>query len=256
MNFKSLRVALAILLILPQQLAFAAPNTPFYTISIDSTAFSGPGGLTVDISGTGNANPYAGQISQHDVEVNWGDGTAVDPDSDNYTFADPTPAPDKTNDFTGTWTNTHTYAQPGTYEIKVKLYHKNSPGAEASEDIEIIDVGTGNLTVVKVVNGGTAVVSDFPLFIDQTLVTSGSTTALVPGTYTVSETTNADYVGTFSGDCDATGAVTIAEGDNKTCTLTNDFGPVAGFVVDFGDKTSGLKRNKATEVIFNAVHQN
>jgi uncharacterized repeat protein (TIGR01451 family) len=38
----------------------------------------------------------------------------------------------------------------------------------------------------------------------------------------VSEAAVAGYTGTFSGDCDATGSVTLALGDAKTCTLTND----------------------------------
>ncbi|WKZ29124.1 MAG: hypothetical protein QY323_00175 [Patescibacteria group bacterium] len=84
---------------------------------------------------------------------------------------------------------------------------------------------TGVLTVVKVVinnDGGSAQVSDFPLFINQTSVVSGSANVLSEGSYVVSETGSPNYAASFSGDCDASGLVTISSGDYKTCTITND----------------------------------
>ena len=55
--------------------------------------------------------------------------------------------------------------------------------------------------------------------------TTGAVTSTV-GTHTVSETagtgTNlSNYTTTFSGDCNASGNITLAAGDNKTCTITN-----------------------------------
>jgi uncharacterized repeat protein (TIGR01451 family) len=79
------------------------------------------------------------------------------------------------------------------------------------------------LTVIKKVVGGTLGVSDFPLFINSTQVQSGSTHTLTPGTYTVSETNRANYNASFSGDCNASGQVTLNHGDNKTCIITNTF---------------------------------
>jgi hypothetical protein len=82
------------------------------------------------------------------------------------------------------------------------------------------------LTVIKVVtnnNGGTAQASDFTLFIDETVVTSSQTNSLSAGTYTVSESGGpSGYLATFSGDCDESGSVMLSDGDNKTCTITND----------------------------------
>ena len=81
------------------------------------------------------------------------------------------------------------------------------------------------LTVTKVVtndHGGSAIVGDFPLFIDNTSVTSGAQTELLPGSYTVSEAGMAGYMGTISGDCAPDGTVTLAPGDVKSCTITND----------------------------------
>ena len=80
------------------------------------------------------------------------------------------------------------------------------------------------LTVTKVVvNGpsGTKVVGDFPLFVDETPVTSGVANTFSIGAHTVSETTDPDYGATFTGDCAADGTITLVLGDVKTCTITN-----------------------------------
>lgn len=84
------------------------------------------------------------------------------------------------------------------------------------------------LTVTKVVtndDGGNAVVSDFPLFVNQTSVTSGIQSSFNPGAYLVSETSEEGYVGAISGDCDANGNITLAAGDVKSCTITNNDQP-------------------------------
>ena len=96
---------------------------------------------------------------------------------------------------------------------------------------------TGTLTVIKMVDntanpGATATPADFMMHVmnGTTDVTgspqAGSATGtpymLDPGTYMVSETGGpSGYTATFSGDCDSTGAVTLAAGDNLTCTITN-----------------------------------
>lgn len=81
------------------------------------------------------------------------------------------------------------------------------------------------LTVTKIVtnnDGGEAVVSDFPLFVNGNPVVSGDQNTYNAGNYTVTETNQSGYVGTFSGDCAADGTVTLNPGDVKTCTLTNN----------------------------------
>ncbi|MBI2414399.1 DUF11 domain-containing protein [candidate division WWE3 bacterium] len=77
------------------------------------------------------------------------------------------------------------------------------------------------LTVTKIVEGGTNQVSDFPLFVDATSVTSGETNEFNQGSYTVSETNQTGYTGVISGDCDANGSITLNVGDTKACTITN-----------------------------------
>ena len=86
------------------------------------------------------------------------------------------------------------------------------------------------LTVNKTVindNGNTKVISAFPLFIDGDSVTSGATNTTTIGLHTVSETADSGYTGTIGGDCAANGTITLALGDVKTCTITNnDIAPV------------------------------
>lgn len=85
--------------------------------------------------------------------------------------------------------------------------------------------GPAKLTVTKVVvndDGGTATVSDFPLFVSGVAVTSGVQNQFPPGTYTVSETGKAGYTATIGGDCAANGSITLAANDVKVCTITND----------------------------------
>ncbi|MDO8482815.1 MAG: SdrD B-like domain-containing protein, partial [bacterium] len=82
------------------------------------------------------------------------------------------------------------------------------------------------LTVTKVVvndNGGQLQISDFPLFVGATGVTSGVQNGFDAGTYTVSETPQTGYafVG-ITGDCASNGSITLNLGDVKACTITNN----------------------------------
>jgi Tfp pilus assembly protein PilV len=82
-----------------------------------------------------------------------------------------------------------------------------------------------HITVNKVVtnHGGTKTVANFaPYKVGTTTVTSGVSTVINSGTYTVSETADPNYIQTFSGACNASGSITLAPGDNKTCTITNE----------------------------------
>lgn len=94
--------------------------------------------------------------------------------------------------------------------------------------VEFGNVQRGYIVVNKVVindNGGTAVVSDFPLFVDSTSVTSGQVLEVAVGNHTVSETNSNAYTSTISGDCANNGVVTVAAGETKTCTITNNDKP-------------------------------
>jgi len=81
------------------------------------------------------------------------------------------------------------------------------------------------LTVTKVItndNGGAKQIADFTLRVDEAVVTSGAATTLEAGSHTVSEDPTVGYASTIGGDCAADGTVTLALGDDKSCTITND----------------------------------
>lgn len=85
----------------------------------------------------------------------------------------------------------------------------------------------GTINVVKLVindNGGTKTIADFPLFINGTPIASGSTNTLFASSskYAVTEITDPNYVGTFSGDCDADGVMYLHPGEDQFCILTNN----------------------------------
>jgi hypothetical protein len=95
-----------------------------------------------------------------------------------------------------------------------------------------VSAGPPRLIVIKHVinnNGGTKAAADFTITVSGTAVAGGTTSfpgaeapgttlTVSPGTYTVAETVLTGYVPTFSGDC-ING--TIANGETRTCTITN-----------------------------------
>ena len=85
------------------------------------------------------------------------------------------------------------------------------------------------LTLVKTVindNGGLATEGDFQAYIDTDAVDWDAETTLDAGNYTASEDELTGYTASdWGGDCDADGSITLANGDDKTCTITNDDQP-------------------------------
>ncbi len=100
------------------------------------------------------------------------------------------------------------------------------------------------LIVVKIVvndNGGTSAISDFSLHVATTStgmaetigVSSGATTTVLAGTWTVGEIQKSGYTATFGGDCNSSGQVTLGAGETKTCTIVNnDVAPSATACAD------------------------
>lgn len=152
------------------------------------------------------------------------------------------------DDADGTLSNTQTFNSlaPGTYSVtEGAVSGWNSDGGvcsdgspasaislEASENVTCTftnTLQTAHLTLVKTVmndNGGIAVVSNFPLFVNAVPVVSGVSNELNAGNYTASETNLPGYTASvWGGHCAANGSVTLAPGDNKTCTITNNDQP-------------------------------
>jgi hypothetical protein len=183
----------------------------------------------VKIEGSGAGN---GQVSNFDVEINWGDGTI----GTTTTIFDP---PSGNNNFTFDFSGTYSYqiTTDSTYEVVAKLYHGGSTGNDHwdSQTIPIsvcvVSDPPATLTVVKHVESGTALASEFNLHVkinDQEFGDSpnpGSETGTVytvpAGTYVISEDPVSGYYSSFSGDCDSSGSITLASGENKTCIITN-----------------------------------
>ena len=84
---------------------------------------------------------------------------------------------------------------------------------------------TATLTLVKTVTGGTLNQTDFLSFVNgvpQAWDVATVHTANV--VLTASETPHADYTaGDWGGDCAVDGSITLALGEDKTCTITNTF---------------------------------
>ncbi|MFA4819160.1 MAG: ice-binding family protein [Patescibacteria group bacterium] len=109
-----------------------------------------------------------------------------------------------------------------------------------NNDIAPPPASSAILRVIKHVvnnNGGTATASSFTLHVKGSgsmglsdvpgspatgVAAPGTSYTLTAGTYIVSENTSVGYTATFSGDCDASGNITLASSNNKTCTITND----------------------------------
>ncbi len=115
-------------------------------------------------------------------------------------------------------------------------------GSTVTADTNIItvpscgSVAIATLHVIKTVDnsaGGTATSSDFSMSVKLSgtdvagspaagTTTPGTLYLISPGTYVVSESALTNYVQTFSASCPA-GSITLADTDNKTCTVTNTY---------------------------------
>jgi len=125
----------------------------------------------------------------------------------------------------------HTIAVGSPAAVRTHLAHGdtegscngNGGGGEGNEGGD--ENGEAKLTVIKeIVNddNGTSTVEDFTLLVDGDEIDSGEENEFDPGDYTVSETGPDGYEATFSGDCDENGDITLEDGDDKICIITND----------------------------------
>ena len=107
---------------------------------------------------------------------------------------------------------------------------------------------TTTLTVIANVvnnNSGTKQPADFPLFIDGAPVSLGQRVTVTAGLHTVSATTLSGYAASVWGyDCAASGEITMALGQNKTCIINFDDlpppAPVCAETVMMLDRTGSM----------------
>lgn len=117
-----------------------------------------------------------------------------------------------------------------------------------NDDIAPAAPAPATLHIIKLVvnaNSGASIASDFNVNVKFSGINvtgspqSGTTTpgtlyTLSAGTYVVSEIANAYYVQSFTGACDASGSVTLAPGDDKTCTIVDTDIPLPPAITDVG----------------------
>lgn len=124
-------------------------------------------------------------------------------------------------------------------------------GVGETKTCTITNVKLPKLTVTKVVmndNGGTATTTDFTLFIDNATTTSGTATTTTIGAHVVTESATSSYTATFGGNCAANGTITLAAGDVKICTITNNDNPESGGGAGGGGGSTG--KLLITEVLY------
>ncbi|MBI5456356.1 lamin tail domain-containing protein [Candidatus Kaiserbacteria bacterium] len=139
-----------------------------------------------------------------------------------------------------------------------------------SATVTVTDVpNPPTLTLVKTVvndNGGQASANDFQAKIDGANVTWSATHTVTTGAHIVSEVEVFGYdAGDWGGDCAADGTITLAEGEDKTCTITNNDMPGTLHVVkvvvndDAGAKVFGdfsFQIDGGSSVVFESDGQN
>jgi hypothetical protein len=79
-----------------------------------------------------------------------------------------------------------------------------------------------NKVIINDDSGTKLLPTDFSLKLDGNAVTHGAVNTTTIGLHTVSETADSGYTTTIGGNCAADGKITLALGDIKTCTITND----------------------------------
>jgi len=171
-------------------------------------------------------------VIKHVINNNGGNAVAAD-FTMTVTATNPTPA-----SFAGVESpGTNVTLDPGSYGVTEggPSGYTESDSTDCKGTVAYGDIKTCTITnddkqayviVNKVVNnnyGGTAKPDDFKLTLDGTATTSGTKVAVNPGSHTAGETLLSGYkfVG-YTVDCDSTGKVTVALGQTKTCTLTNN----------------------------------
>ncbi|MDO8498851.1 MAG: hypothetical protein Q7S44_03635 [bacterium] len=132
---------------------------------------------------------------------------------------------------------TDTVVEPGTYSVTevgssgyAPNYSTDCSGTIALGETKTCTVTNDDiapsLTLVKTVindNGGTLDANDFNLRIDGVATSSGAAKTLSAGAHIASESAAIGYSASDWGeDCAPDGSITLAPGDNKTCTITND----------------------------------
>jgi Tfp pilus assembly protein PilV len=140
-----------------------------------------------------------------------------------------------TQDTSGSYTRqvTVTTVDENRKDVTISVIWQQTPGRTGGVSFSgrvtnwktMLNLGRGLTINSVVVNHGLSKnVTDFaPYKVGTTTIALASSTLFNPGTYAVSATANSNYTQTFSGDCDATGHITLTSSSSpKLCTITNE----------------------------------
>lgn len=225
--------ALVLGFIAPQS-SFAVQQSP--TIQIDHVLVSGHdigtacASGTVTVQGSGNVFNQQSPEDHFHVQIDWGDGSAI---QDGIAISATAVGNPKDKNFSYTFNVQHTYAAASS-AIIASLYHAQGSGkdfdASVTKNICVTPPPTtGSLLVKTVVNtthGGSATPFSFILSVTGTGATpssfngstAGTTVTFGPGlpsSYSVTPSSLTGYT-VVSNDCSGT----ISAGDSRTCTVT------------------------------------
>jgi uncharacterized repeat protein (TIGR01451 family) len=178
---------------------------------------------TVVVSNSGSIDVSGGIISDTlPAGVNWVDGSTLLQPSSAGTLGSPPHVASGLYITAGTSvTLTYQVTVTGSQSVVTNTASVTTTQVITPIEADVSFQLVQSLTVNKIVVGGPLDVDDFPLFVNGVAVTSGVANELPAGSYLVSETSVPSYSATFGGDCDSDGNVTLAIGEQLTCTLTN-----------------------------------
>lgn len=114
---------------------YSRNDTPFYNVSLSKLDAQYK---QLNIEGFVFADQYAGQVDDYDVQVMWGDGSSTETSQLVAARVDT-----QGKEFSGVWSNSHTYAEPGNYTVVAYLYRRDPYWKARSEQMG----ATGGISV-------------------------------------------------------------------------------------------------------------
>ena len=185
------------------QTAFTdAPASPSITITkVNGCAINpgpcGPFSNPIHIEGVAATTNFQGQLSQYQVQIDWGDGSVDNDSTVNFTCTNA-----GCTDFSGSWSSSpdHTYAIGGSRNLTARLYHTQAPGNDSAAD----SVSVATIIVITAPTVTTAIHNA-----SHNVITTSAAGATVHDSVTVG-----------GGAATATGTVTFDFFSNGTCAGT------------------------------------
>jgi Bacterial Ig-like domain (group 3)/Galactose oxidase, central domain len=177
----------------------------------------GPFSNPIHVEGVAATTSFQGQLSQYQVQIDWGDGTVDNDSAVNFSCTN-----SGCQDFSGTWSSSpdHTYLAGGSRTLTARLYHSQAPGNDSAAD----SFSVATIIVVAPPTVTTAIHNA-----SHVTITTANAGTTVHDSVTVSGN-NGTPTGTvtfdFFNNVDCTGTPTATSG---TFTLTSGAADATGF---------------------------